>query len=393
MFDRRMFLRLGPPTAAVMAGTLLSSQSSAQPVTSSGVGAGARSCGLGNGATPLSGVPDRRFWDLFELYGPGWTGADSTYSVELPDGRTAWLFSDTFLGDVNPDRSRPDEGVYLVNNSIVLQDGDDLTTLHGGTQDEPESLFVPTDGSTWYWLYDGVVDGEMLFIFLIKFIRFGDGLWDWEWNGTDIAALSLPDLTLQSVTPLQVDNGIQYGAYVLPDREYVYVYGIEDLGHPKLGHVARAPKGDLIAQQEWEFFTGDGWSTDAALSAPMLPDSIANEYSVTPMRGGYVLITMDTSPPHDDWHEIVAYFGCNPEGPWTDRTVLYSTPEAADPELWAYNAHAHPQFTRGPSVLVSYNVNTSDFESLWDDADRYRARYIRVDLPGVHRRPRSGAPR
>ena len=27
--------------------------------------------------------------------------------VPLPDGRVAWLYSDTFLGTVNPDHSRP----------------------------------------------------------------------------------------------------------------------------------------------------------------------------------------------------------------------------------------------------------------------------------------------
>lgn len=38
----------------------------------------------------------------------GWTGADSTFSVGLPDGRIVWLFSDTFLGPINPDGvSRP----------------------------------------------------------------------------------------------------------------------------------------------------------------------------------------------------------------------------------------------------------------------------------------------
>ncbi|WP_166345780.1 DUF4185 domain-containing protein [Phytoactinopolyspora limicola] len=344
------------------------------------------SCGFGPRPLPAQPAqPDEEFWELFEQYGPGWTGADSTYSVLLPDGRTAWLFSDTFLGAVNPDRSRPDDGVHLVNNSIVVQDGDELTTLVGGTLDEPESLFIPTDGSSWYWVYDGVVEDDELQIFLIKFTRFGDGMWDWEWSGTDVATLSLPDLEIQEFVPLEVDNGIQYGAYVLPHRDYTYIYGIEDRGVPKLGHVARAPRGEVLAQDEWEYFTGSGWSADPAATAPFLGDSIANEYSVTPMRGGYVLITLDTSVPLDEWRDVVAYYSCSPEGPWTKRTVIYEAPEADDPELWPYNAHAHPQFTKNGQLLISYNVNTTDFFSLWDDADRYRARFIRADLPGVWR--------
>jgi hypothetical protein len=34
---------------------------------------------------------------------------------------------------------------------------------------------------------------------------------------------------------------------------------------------------------------------------------------------------------------------------------------------------------------VSYNVNSTDFSSLYDDADRYRARFIRVPLPATAR--------
>src|SRR5688500_3925696 len=63
--------------------------------------------------------------DMFRVYGDAgghWTGGDSTVSVRLPDGRVVWLFSDTFLGSVNPDGSRPAE-TPMVNNTIVVQDG------------------------------------------------------------------------------------------------------------------------------------------------------------------------------------------------------------------------------------------------------------------------------
>jgi hypothetical protein len=338
-------------------------------------------CSVG---APQTGVPDQQFWDLFTQYGPGWTGADSTYSVKLPDGRTAWIFSDTFLGTVNPDRSRPADSP-LINNSIVVQNGNQLTTVHGGTTENPTSLFAPTDGSSWYWAYDGEVEGNKLRIFLIKFTRFGPGPWDWRWSGTDVATLSLPDLRVRQIVPVEADNGVAYGAYVRSDRRHTYIYGLEDLGLSKLGHVARTPKGHLLDQDQWEFWTGDQWSSDPSQTAPMLNDSISNEYSVTKAGDGYVMITMDTSVPLDQWRDIVAYTSCSPQGPWTNRTVVYQAPEADDPELWPYNPHAHPQFTRRGELLVSYNVNSSDFSSLFEDADRYRARFIRVRVPGVQK--------
>lgn len=54
-----------------------------------------------------------RLTSLFTAYGndnsrvDDWTGADGTYSLRLPSGRELWIFSDTFLGRVNPDGSRP----------------------------------------------------------------------------------------------------------------------------------------------------------------------------------------------------------------------------------------------------------------------------------------------
>jgi hypothetical protein len=66
-------------------------------------------CGPSGGAATAS--VDTGLQELFRAYGndpePGhWTGADTTNSVLLPDGRDLWIFSDTFLGKVNPDETR-----------------------------------------------------------------------------------------------------------------------------------------------------------------------------------------------------------------------------------------------------------------------------------------------
>ena len=49
-----------------------------------------------------------------------WTGGDRTVSVELPGDQLGWLFSDTFLGPVNADGSRPADAP-LIHNSLVVQ--------------------------------------------------------------------------------------------------------------------------------------------------------------------------------------------------------------------------------------------------------------------------------
>src|SRR5262249_47341144 len=149
-----------------------------------------------------------------------WTGADGSYSVTLPDGRIAWIWSDGFLGLVNSDGSRPLDSPFI-NNSMVIQDGASLVeTLHGGTQEDPTTLIVPTDGSTWYWPQQGVVEGDVLRVFLQGYVKTGPDPFDFEWTGTDIATFSLPDLVLQDVVAAPASNGVQYGPAVLVQDGY-----------------------------------------------------------------------------------------------------------------------------------------------------------------------------
>ena len=58
-------------------------------------------------------------WDASFARKKGWTGADGCYSVELGDGRTLWLYSDTWVGTVAEGKHA--KGSHLVNNSIGLQ--------------------------------------------------------------------------------------------------------------------------------------------------------------------------------------------------------------------------------------------------------------------------------
>jgi len=325
-----------------------------------------------------SATLDERFQALFDMPGPGWTGGDSTYSVLLPDGRTAWLFSDTFLGVVDA-RGGRHRFSPLVNNTIVVQDGTSFTTLHGGDLTLPDSFFPAPAENAWYWQYDGTVErteeGEKLRIFLLHFRRAGDGVFGFQWVGTAIATLSLPELELEGIVPAPSDGGVSWGAALLEEDEHLYIYGTEDLGDDKYMHLARAPRDGVLGA--WEFWDGAAWTNDAGASARLL-HGVANEYSVTAHAGGYVLVTMDTSTrfsPH-----LVVWTSCTPTGPWENRTVVFDTPETGgnDGNLITYNAHAHPQFAEDGQWLISYNVNSLTFGDLFLDVNHYRPRFIRV---------------
>src|SRR5690349_10641905 len=105
-------------------------------------------------AVPAGGMTAAAVATMFNTYGDAgnhWTGADSTVSVPLPDGRVAWLFSDTFLGTVNADGSRPRD-TPMVNNTLLIQDGTGITaTRTGGTAALPEALVKPSQAGEFYW--------------------------------------------------------------------------------------------------------------------------------------------------------------------------------------------------------------------------------------------------
>ena len=136
---------------------------------------------------------------LFASYGNTsgrWSGADRTASVALPDGRLLWLFSDTFLGEVGPDHSRPRDSPFI-NNSAVLQRGRQLErTVHGGTPEQPTSL-VPTGvAGEFYWAGDATVDGGTVRAVYNRYRRTGSGGLDFALLGSALATFGLPGLEL-----------------------------------------------------------------------------------------------------------------------------------------------------------------------------------------------------
>ncbi|MFI6604262.1 DUF4185 domain-containing protein [Nonomuraea sp. NPDC050536] len=329
---------------------------------------------------------DTRLTQLFTNYGndnsrtDDWTGADGTYSLRLANGKEVWVFSDTFLGQVNPDGSRPpvvEEGgtTVFLNNTFAVERNGRLSTIHGGTADKPVAVMPPRDDKHWYWAGDATVAGGLVEVTYQEYERYGTGPWDWRWHRNVVARFA-PGLLSQpvDVTDLPSGGGVAWASAILKDGGYTYVYGVEDLGSPKYMHLARIRGQSLTGT--WEFLKADGtWSRTETDSARLM-SGVANEYSVTKVGSGYVLITQDTSEilsPH-----IVAYSSCSPTGPFTGKQLIYTTPETGG-NIFTYNAHAHPEIS-GNGLVVSYNVNSFVNTDHYHDVSIYRPRFIDVSF-------------
>lgn len=331
-----------------------------------------------SGSFVLATQPDTAFQNQFRREIGGWIAADATYSILLPDGRTLWLFGDTFIGEVDENNAII-PGSKLIRNSGVIQNGGELQTLFNGTRSAPTDLmYTPNPDSTWYWPEHGLVENDTLRIFAAKFRHDPNGPPGFQFAhaGNDIANFTYPGLQFINSVPVRCHekNQVLYGDRVLVDSGFVYIYGRRN-DHPDIDipypHVARAPI-DSLMKQQWEFYTGKGWSADPEETTRINDFQVSQQYSVTSYHGKYILLTQDI------WllPEIWTFTSWTPVGPWENKKRIYTTPETSQ-DMFTYNAYAHPQFDRDGELLISYNTN-GDFWSIFDNVEIYRPRFIRV---------------
>lgn len=317
---------------------------------------------------PIVTVRDQYYNQLFTRFGGGWTGSDGTLSIPLPDGSLLWIFGDTFLGTVNPNRSRPLSG--LVNNTFAIQKGDELITLYGGTVLAPKAFVTPVEAGWWYWPGHGQVNGDTLEVIMYAMRSNGGTMWSFEYAAVDLLKFSLPDVTLISTERLVENPKVNWGTSVLAVGDYTYIYGARKSGANKLLAVARCPKGSL--SQKWEYYTGANWSDDPAAVTGSFP-KVSEQFTVFNRGNKFYLMTQNNAL----GKEIYLYSGDSPEGIFDGEKLLYCTPEAKG-NVFTYNAFYHEALSTDDELCISYDVNSFDFQDVIKNADNYRPYFIRV---------------
>lgn len=306
---------------------------------------------------------------LFTRYGNGWTGSDATYSLALPDGRIMWMFGDTFLGTVTAGRTRSE--APFIRNSVIVQTGDRMETFHGGTSNAPRAFIQPDLTQNWYWPLDATIyEGKIQWLLGELGSSGSGGAWDFAYRGFDLAILDVVTLEVQTRYRKVDLPDISYGSCLLEDDQYTYIYGIKTKGLSKTAHLARAPGGDL--ERPWTYYDGSRWVENP--SHFVIANHVSDQFSVLKEGSTYYLIT------HEPYfsRRIQIMQAPAPEGPWTNRRTLYCTPENTD-QIFTYNSFVHPELAENGELRISYNINSFNFNDLFNNADLYRPKFIRVD--------------
>jgi len=347
--------------------------------------------------TPLAGTIDSTFDAYTTQNGPGWTGADGTYSLPLPDGTNLWMWSDSYIGTVDSTTRLRSNYLFTAHNSLTVlnQSTGSWTTV--GYPPKTTSYFAPTSKSDWFWVGDGYVTQTTTGTYQIKIMLV-------EWTGTfkmvghSVATLSWPGLSIVSITPVTgLDTTLSWGTKILPVGPYFYIYGLKDPGtNTKTPYVARTNSiNNLTNATRWQFWNAvqkkwlAGESNATAMSGVA---AVTPEYSVDSIsyNGGIFYLMAGMDPQHPIfplWNAVTTWYSCTPQGPWSHKTTVYTAPEAGangckTGTLVAYNAKAHTEFTDADGILMSYNVNANTGSDLVC-ADDYKPRFVRVQIPGV----------
>lgn len=149
----------------------------------------------------------------------GWNGGDGCTSLLLPNGDILWTFQDSFIGEIDDDRSRDPAKNTFVRNAAFIQKNGALNS---------HELLNPADGGpkTWitvpgavdgdkdlYWEgYAQIVDGKVQL--LMGHMHLEDGVLAHQ--ATDVAVFSLPGMKLEKIVssdPMPENLALHKNAY------------------------------------------------------------------------------------------------------------------------------------------------------------------------------------
>ncbi|MBC8401874.1 MAG: DUF4185 domain-containing protein [Candidatus Marinimicrobia bacterium] len=343
--------------------------------------------------------------DLFDRTS-GWTGSDAAYSIPLsgydyPGGMdhqgSIFVFGDTFIGEVDSNDRR--HSFSMIRNTIaylptIEPDPDSIEFIWDtDNSGNPTALFKATTPASepgdWIWPMDGIAVNDSIYIFGLRLHEDGQGVFGFKLVGATLISFVLDSTNSisgyrQIDAPLFYADSIAgtntvYGQAVMsmtvesgnpnPDG-YIYIYGPESGAGQKKLKAARILPEHISDFDQWRFWNGTDWVTDLTTAAA-LTLGISQEFSLTSLDNGQFLLV------YLNGNQVTVRYGDSPVGPFYIYQHIYTCPETFDdPNIFVYNAKAHPHLSTAGQLLISYNVNTFSLADLINSADIYRPRFI-----------------
>ncbi len=329
-------------------------------------------------------------------YSEGWLGGDIAYSIPLGDGRSIWLFGDSFVGGRE---QRVRAGSKVVANTVALSTcAGDRWNIHYLWRQRGDgsagAFFESVSDKYRYWPMDGFLDDGVLYIALMQVAtKPGGGPFGFESVGVKLARIANPQAQpaywLIEYQDLSSGKAVFPGVAAIVERPYVYLYAVvEDRAkdHPLI--LTRVPLEHLNhAAAAIEYLGKDGtWKAGLDWQeARVVMDRGATELSVRyhPQVGKWVEIQ---GKPEFASREIEFRMSARLEGPWSAWRPLFIVPETLlgrggdSKDTFCYAAKEHIEFASAADVLVTYVCNSLDLKKQIGDMAIYQPKAVALKL-------------
>lgn len=317
-------------------------------------------------------------------------GADAAVSVPLSPEKILWLFGDTFVGKPGAaDRV----GSAFIRNSIAIYEPnkqDSVQYYWKEVAGKPDSFFDADEGF-FYWPGTGVLfEGELL-LFGHKTRDEHDGSF-LPFRTVDATLMRIPNPKdspenwIQNYQNLDMGEDISfYSSGMVVEGEYFYFIGGER-GKPfsemLLARAFIEGIQEGLGKKAYEFWSEDGdknrWSSSPEHPAKLsIPGVSETTIQYDPEWKLYFVTSYSITNPAINLH-----YASSLTGPWKGPLKLYDIPEdSLSEKYFSYAAKPHPELsTKQGEIILTYAVNSKDFDGLLKEMHLYYPRFVRVQL-------------
>ena len=302
----------------------------------------------------------------------GWSGADGIFTYKY-NQKIIMYFSDTFVGESNTKGQRV--SFQLINNSLAISDKK-LTKIDFIYPTNPiKSVFETKDG--YYWLEDGIIENDCLFIFALKMNNdiFSNKIF--EIKNVDLIKLNLSSINEMKYETYPfypyIDN-IVLGTSIIKENDYYYIFGYVNKYNNKKLILARKKS---LLDSKIEFLSSDHSFKENYDDLLILKENFASEFKFIKIKDKYYCAYTKGSIGKEIYLLIVEDLFKKYE-----KEVLIYTCKEHKKDIITYNSKIQQALSNNRNLIISYNVNTLINDN-HINLDIYRPRFIKISLKEI----------
>lgn len=309
---------------------------------------------------------------------PGHAGRDVGFSGVL-QGRSVWIFGDTFLPAKGDDGLRWRSSSWSWTSDLASEDGigsfrhalgpDGMALqllphteeeaaynlAHEGHDDCSAKTQCGSRRTPWPQALVTDEEGRRAVVYYLNMHTGPGGQWDFKSVSGSVATWQNAEVPATRIEPpLFSDEEPDWGAAALRVGDDIYVYACEFDGTQKPCLLARVPFDSATERSAYRFWGGSGeWSRDWRAAVPIFEGGSLFSVHYNAHLGKYLAFYL---PGIDSVFRLRT--ADQPQGPWSEAQEFGTA--ARSNEGWNYALIAHPEFSRegGRIEILSYTHPT-----------------------------------